>query len=102
MYIKRYNLRSIMNTAWRLYHKLGINISLALKMAWANAKATLRAKETAGVTEETHTWSGWKNRGYEVIHNSKALYKAVTQPPRAEPEQCHFLDSLRFSLLRHN
>lgn len=81
MYIKRYNLRSIMNTAWRLYHKLGINISLALKMAWANAKATLRAKETAGVTEETHTWSGWKNRGYEVIHNSKALYKAVTIDP---------------------
>lgn len=81
MHIKRYNLRNIMYSAWRLFRKLEISFSLALKMAWANAKATVRAKEAAGITEETHTWSGWKNRGYEVIHNSKALYKAITIDP---------------------
>ena len=53
----------------------------ALRMAWANAKAHMAAKAAAGISEETHTWSGWKNLGFEVIHESKALYKAVIADP---------------------
>ena len=39
------------------------------------------AKELAGITEETHTWAGWKELGYEVIHESKALYRAILSDP---------------------
>ena len=50
-------------------------------MAWANAKTHNAAKDVAGITEETHTWYGWKQLGYEVIHESKALYQAVLADP---------------------
>ena len=39
------------------------------------------AKEAAKITEETHTWYGWKELGYEVIHESKCLYQAVLSDP---------------------
>ena len=39
------------------------------------------AKDVAGISEETHTWYGWKQLGYEVIHESKALYQAVLADP---------------------
>ena len=47
----------------------------------ANAKAHSAAKENAGITEETHTWAGWRDLGYEVIHESKALYRAILSDP---------------------
>lgn len=77
----RYNLRKVMFTAWKLFRKLAVTFSEALRMAWANIKAQVRAKEAAGVTEEAHTWSGWKAAGYEVIHESKALYRATVTDP---------------------
>lgn len=77
----KYNLASIMHNAWKLVHKLAISISEALRLAWYNAKQTRTAKEAAAVTEETHTWSGWKALGFEVIHESKALFKATTADP---------------------
>ena len=73
----KYNLTSIMHTAWKIFRKGGIAFAEALRMAWANAKAANAAKTAAGITEETHTWSGWKTLGYEVIHESKSLFKAV-------------------------
>lgn len=75
--MKKYNLRSIMSTAWKIFNKGEISFADALRMAWANAKTSIAAKEAAGVTEETHTWSGWKSLGFEVVHESTALYKAV-------------------------
>lgn len=33
-----------------------------------------QAKEAAGIEEETNTWAGWKQLGYEVVHGSKALF----------------------------
>ena len=67
----------VMRTAWNLF-RMGVkSFSDALKMAWANVKAELAAKREAGITEETHTWYGWKELGYEVTHESKALFKAV-------------------------
>ena len=32
------------------------------------------AKGAAGIQEETNTWNGWKQLGYEVIHGSKSLF----------------------------
>lgn len=76
-----FNLSSIMHSAWRFVRKLNISISAALRMAWHNAKQAATAKEAAAITEETHTWSGWKELGYEVVHESKALFKALTVDP---------------------
>lgn len=79
--MKKYNLRSIMIAAWRIFRKGVQSFAAALRMAWANAKAHNAAKAEAGISEETHTWAGWKNLGYEVIHESKALYKAIISDP---------------------
>ena len=79
--MKQYNLSNIMNAAWRIFRKGVLSFAEALRMAWANAKAHNAAKETAGITEETHTWAGWRDLGYEVIHESKALYKVILSDP---------------------
>lgn len=77
----KYNLSQIMSAAWRLFRKLEITFSEALHRAWVSAKAAPvnaerieAAKAAAGITEETKTWSGWREAGYEVIHGSKALF----------------------------
>jgi len=77
----KYSKRSIMHTAWNLFRKGAESFAAALRMAWANAKAAAAAKTAAEVTEETHTWAGWKELGYEVIHESKALYRATLADP---------------------
>ena len=77
----KYNKKSIMAAAWKIFRKGIQSFAVALRMAWANAKAHMAAKAAAGISEETHTWSGWKNLGFEVIHESKALYKAVIADP---------------------
>lgn len=79
--MKKYNRSRIMAAAWRIFRKGIQSFSVALRMAWANAKAHNAAKEAAGINEETHTWSGWKELGYEVIHESKALYRAIMADP---------------------
>ena len=79
--MKKYNLSRIMAAAWRIFRKGVQSFAVALRMAWANAKAHNAAKEEAGINEETHTWAGWKDLGYEVIHESKALYKALLADP---------------------
>lgn len=77
----KYNLSSIMRAAWRIFRKGVESFAKALRMAWANAKAHWAAKTAAGITEETHTWSGWRELGMEVIHESKSLYKALILDP---------------------
>lgn len=79
--MKKYNLSGIMRAAWGIFRKGVASFSVALRMAWANAKAHNEAKAAAGITEETHTWYGWKQLGYEVIHESKALYQAILTDP---------------------
>lgn len=79
--MNKYNLGGIMRAAWRFFRKGVSTFSLALRMAWANAKAQNAAKAAAAITEETHTWYGWKELGYEVIHESKCLYQAVLSDP---------------------
>ena len=77
----KYDLSSIMRAAWRIFRKGVESFAKALRMAWANAKAHNEAKEAAGINEETHTWAGWRDLGYEVIHESKALYRAILSDP---------------------
>ena len=77
----KYNLSSIMKAAWGFFRKGVSSFSLALRMAWANAKTHNTAKEAAGISEETQTWAGWRDLGYEVIHESKCLYQAIIADP---------------------
>ena len=80
----KYNLKSIMTRAWKLFRKFSdLPFGECLHRAWlsakaeeVNAKRIEVAKQAAGVTEETYTWKGWKQLGYEVIHGSKALFGA--------------------------
>jgi hypothetical protein len=77
----KYDLKAIMQRAWRTFRKGGLSFAEALHRAWLSAKAEpinaqriADAKTAAGVTEQTETWSGWQRLGYEVIHGSKALF----------------------------
>ncbi len=78
----KYNLRAIMLRAWKNYRaNKELSFGECLHRAWLTAKAEdvnaqriERAKAAAGISEETNTWSGWKQLGYEVIHGSKALF----------------------------
>lgn len=79
--MKKYSLSSIMRAAWKFFRKGVSSFSLALRMAWANAKTQNAAKAAAEITGETHTWYGWKELGYEVVHESKALYQASVNDP---------------------
>ena len=79
--MKQYDLSNIMSAAWRIFRKGVLSFAAALRMAWEHAKANNAAKATAGIGEETHTWFGWRDLGYEVIHESKALYKAIISDP---------------------
>ena len=80
--MKKFNLKSIMLKAWQLFRSYtDLNFAECLHRAWLSAKAAEinakrieAAKVAAGVTEETATWSDWKQRGYEVVHGAKALF----------------------------
>ena len=79
----KYNLRAIMLRAWKNYRKMQLSFAECLHRAWLSAKAEEvntkrieKAKAAAGINEETNTWSGWKQLGYEVIHGSRALFGA--------------------------
>lgn len=75
VHIMKYNLKSIMNQAWKSFKRGGKTFAEALHTAWYNAKAIILAKELAGIKEECHTWYSWRNFGLEVIHESVALFK---------------------------
>ena len=79
--MKKHNLQAIMISAWALHRKLNISFSESLHRSWLSEKAypineqrIADAMESAGVSEECHTWYGWKQMGREVRHGSKALF----------------------------
>ena len=80
----KYNLQRIMLRAWTIFRETEETFSECLHRAWISEKAReenerriAEAKAAAGIQEETRTWSDWKKAGFEVIHGSKALFKAV-------------------------
>lgn len=77
----KFNLKAIMLRAWKNYRKTKLSFCECLHRAWISAKAEgmnrkriENAKATAGISEETNTWSGWKQLGYKVIHGGRALF----------------------------
>lgn len=80
--MRKCNLRGIMGAAWRRYRTGTVSFSLTLRiLAWSNEKTCLAAMEASGIAEETHTLAGWKQRGYEVRHQSKAFFQATITDP---------------------
>ena len=89
----KYDKGQIMRRAWDAYHDarrhgMRISFSECLRKAWASAKAAARnanaikaAKAAAGIAEEIEvkTWYQWKTENREVIHGSKAAFKAVLE-----------------------
>lgn len=74
-----YNKKSIMKNAWKFFNKGVSTFSECLKLAWKNAKAL--ALILAKQTTEHHTWYGWKELGFEVIHESVARFQVeITDP----------------------
>ena len=80
----KYNLSEIMRRAWALFRKYAISFAEALHRAWAvakaepiNAKRVEDAKAAAGITGDVNTWKGWRDIGFEVVHGSKAVCKAI-------------------------
>lgn len=79
--MKRYDLRKIMTRAWEIFRKYEeISFGEALHRAWSsdkskdeNARRIEEAKVAAGILEEIDTWKGWSDKGFEVIHGSKAV-----------------------------
>lgn len=88
----KYNLKAIMQKAWKLFKaaakKAAITFSEALKKAWAWAKVqeankaiVEAAAQAAGVEEVYHTWAGWQALGRMVIHTSEAAFKVEVADP---------------------
>ena len=50
----RYDLRSIMRSAWRMFRKGIQTFAAALRLAWANAKAHNKARAAAGIPHPSH------------------------------------------------
>ncbi len=81
----KFNLSRIMSRAWELFKAGKVEtFAEALHRSWnsekaqpVNAERIETAKAAAGISEEVNTWAGWKKAGFEVIHGSKALFKAV-------------------------
>ena len=79
----KYNLSKIMLKAWKIYRKTkGISFGESLHRAWLSAKAEEinakrieTAKQAAGITEETNTFTKWKELGYKVQHGASGIIR---------------------------
>ena len=71
----KYNKVRIMSEAHKFYRdgRFADTFGECLKMAWENAKRIADAR--AVIDEEAHTYSGWGELGYEVIHGEHAVVK---------------------------
>ena len=81
---RTYNLSNIMKKAWTLFNAGLDTFAGCLRKAWADAKAFIAALRNALITEEVHTWYGWKELGFEVIHESKAAFQITVSDPNTK------------------
>lgn len=81
---KTYNFSQIMNKAWQLFNATSDTFAECLKKAWADAKAFVDAIRNNFITEEVHTWFGWHELGYEVIHESKNVFQITVNDPKTK------------------
>ena len=78
----KYNKKNIMTQAHEFYRdgRFADTFSECLRMAWESARKVVLVREAIAV--ESHTYGGWLELGYEVIHNEHAVaqvevYKAL-------------------------
>lgn len=71
-----YNKRNIMKTAHKLYRdgRFG-DFADCLRTAWVNEKKVVAVRTAIGM--EAHTWYGWTQLGYEVIHDEQTVAQVV-------------------------
>ena len=81
---RTYNLSNIMKKAWKLFNSNANTFAECLTQAWADAKAFADAVSKNFIEEEVHTWYGWKELGYEVIHESKAVFQITVSDTRTK------------------
>ena len=81
---KTYNLSNIMKKAWSLFKATSKTFAECLRIAWRDAKAYVNALRNSLITEEVHTWFGWKELGYEVIHESKNVFQIIVADPKTK------------------
>ena len=81
---KTYNLSVIMKKAWALFNATEKDFGECLRQAWADARAFVEAVATNLITEEVHTWYGWKELGFEVIHESKNVFQITVADPKTK------------------
>ena len=80
----RYNLSNIMKRAWQLFNATTDTFAECLKKAWADDKAFFEAIRKNLIFEEVHTWYGWKELGFEVIHESKNVFQITVSDPKTK------------------
>lgn len=81
---KIYNLSNIMKKAWTLFKANFGSFAVCLRQAWIDAKAFAKALKDSLVDEEVHTWYGWKELGFEVIHESVNVFQVVVSDARTK------------------
>lgn len=81
---KTYNKANIMSKAWSLFKATTKTFADCLRQAWADAKAYVKAIKENLIEEEVHTWFGWKELGYEVIHESKNVFQITVADPKTK------------------
>lgn len=79
-----YNLRNIMKKAWELFRATTKSFAECLRRAWRDAKAFAAALKNSLVDEEVHTWFGWRELGFEVIHESKNVFQIEVADPKTK------------------
>lgn len=70
-----YNLRKIMGTAWALFRRGVGAFGECLRRAWMAAKINAQRIQEAAQGREVDTWAGWREKGLEVAHGSKAIFQ---------------------------
>ena len=81
---RTYNLSHIMKKAWTLFNATERTFAQCLRQAWIEAKAFAKALKDAMTDEEVHTWYGWRELGYEVIHESKNIFQITVADPKTK------------------
>ena len=81
---RTYNLSNIMRKAWQLFDANVGTFAECLVKAWADAKAFVEAVRNNFIEEEVHTWYGWKELGFEVIHESKNVFQITVNDPKTK------------------
>lgn len=74
--MKKYNLSNIMKNAWEIRRSAHVDMSTALKAAWAKEKAAFAAEETGKESGWNYrvSVSNWVNYGKNRTYVSTRIY----------------------------